>query len=196
MSYNILHIDSSPRGGDSVSKKLSAQIVEQIKAKNEGAEVVYKDVTQGLPFVDGLTLTGFWTPEEEHSAEIKAAIAPSNQAVKELFDADTIVIGVPMWNFSIPATLKAWVDLIVRGGVTFKLGENGYEGLVPNKKVYLVVSTGGVPVGSDHDMCSTYMKTVFGLLGITDVEVIAADALMMPNGEENLKKAEAEIAAI
>jgi len=194
---NILHIDSSPRGAESVSKKLTAALVERLEIKNSDAVVTYKDLSEGVPYVDGLTLTGYWTPEAEHSPEVKAAVAPSNKAISELIDADVLVMGVPLWNFSVPASVKAWVDLIVRGGLTFKQTEGGYEGLLPKgKKAYVIVASGGVPIGSDYDMASTYITHILGFVGITDVEIIAAGQQMMPNGAEELKKAEDKIATL
>ena len=195
MSLNILQIDCSPRGDESVSRKLTAQIVTQLKSKDSGATVTHKDLSQGVPFVDINILTGYWTPPAEHSEEVKAAVAHSDNAIKEIVDADALVIAAPMWNFNIPATLKAWVDLIVRSGVTFKQSEKGYEPLLPKgKKAYLVVTTGGVPVGSDFDMTSKYMTSVLEFIGITEVILVDAGMLMLEQGKENLAKAEKQIA--
>jgi len=196
MAYTILHIDSSPRGEQSVSRKLTAQVVENLKEKNNDVTVMYKDLSHGVPFVSMDTLTGFWTPPEEHDEKTKAAVLPSDQAIQEIFDADALVIGVPMWNFHVPATVKAWVDLIARSGKTFKQGENGYEGLVPaGKKAYVVVTTGGVPVGSDYDMTSKYMQSILGFIGITDVTIIDAGQLVTV-GDTQLEAAEAAVAAL
>ena len=156
MSHKILHIDSSPRGADSVTKKLTAQIVEKIKTKHSDAEVNHRDLSTGLPFVGPLTLAGYWSDPATHTPEIKEAVAMSNTLTKELIEADTLVMGVPMWNYHVPASVKAWVDLVVRSGVTFKADETGaYHGILPGgKKAYLAIATGGVPVGSEMDMTS------------------------------------------
>lgn len=197
MSNNILHIDSSPRGGESVSKKLTAQVVENLKSKQPNSTVTYKDLSTGVPFVDSQVLAGYWSPAEDHSEEVKKAVLPSNQAIQEIMDADTIVIGVPMWNFHIPATVKAWVDLIVRTGLTFTQDENGYKGLLPpGKKAYVVVTTGGVAIGTDYDMASKYMQAILSFIGISDIEIIGAGGLMLPDGEATLKAAQDQIAAI
>jgi len=124
-------------------------------------------------------------------------VEPSDIATKEILAADAVVIGVPMWNFSIPATLKNWVDLTLRSGVTFKAGDNGYEPLLaPGKKAYLVVATGGVELGSDYDMATPYMKVALNFIGISDIEVIAADNLMTPEGDARLKAAHDAVLAL
>ncbi len=180
-----------------MSKKLTAKIVEQLKSKQPDSTVTYRDLSTGVPFVDAQVLAGFWTPAAEHSEEIKKAVAHSDQTTKELIDADTIIIGVPMWNFHVPATVKAWVDLSVRAGVTFSQDENGYKGIVPpGKKAYVVVTTGGVPVGSDYDTASKYMHTIFSFIGVTDIEIVGAGRLTLPDGEASLKAAYDQIAAI
>lgn len=197
MSNHILHIDSSPRGEDSVSKKLTAKIVEKLKSKHPDSKITYRDLSTGIPFVDAQVLEGYWTPAAEHSEEVKKAVSHSDQTTKELLEADTIVFGVPMWNFHVPATVKAWIDLSVRAGVTFTQDENGYRGIVPaGKKAYVVVTTGGVPIGSDYDSASKYMHSILSFIGITDIEIVGAGGLTLPDGEASLKAAHDQIAAI
>jgi FMN-dependent NADH-azoreductase len=123
-----------------------------------------------------------FTDDADRSDDQKAALAASDEMIAELEAADTIVIGVPIYNFSIPAALKAWIDLIARARKTFRYTEAGPEGLLKGKKAYLVVTSGGVPVGSDYDFATGYLRHVLGFVGITDVNIIAADQQMM-NGE-------------
>lgn len=198
MSHKILHIDSSPRGEESVSKKLTAQVVDRLKSKRTDLEINHRDISTGLPFVGPETLVGYFSAPADHSPETKKAVATSDQLIKELIEADTLVMGVPMWNFHVPAMVKAWVDLVVRANFTFKVTDEGnYEGIVPSgKKAYLVVTTGGVPVGSDMDMTSKYIVSILNFIGISDVTVIGAGALMGPQGEEVLKAAETQIASL
>lgn len=114
--------------------------------------------------------------------------------VAELQDADVIVIGAPMYNFSIPSTLKAWVDLIARVGVTFQYTENGPVGLLTGKKAYIVAATGGVPVNSPADFATPYLKQVLGFVGISDVEVVEASGFAV-NAEEAMARALANVEA-
>jgi FMN-dependent NADH-azoreductase len=120
-----------------------------------------------------------FTDDADRSDEQKALLASSDELIAELEAANTIVIGVPVYNFAIPAALKAWVDLIARARRTFRYTEAGPEGLLTDKKAYLVVASGGVPVGSDYDFATGYLRHVLGFVGITDVTIIAADQQMM-----------------
>ena len=196
MRKTILHIDSSPRMGDSVTRRLTAKLVEQLSSIHE-TTIIRKDLAEGVHLVNGLTLAGYFTSPETHSEDVKKAVSFSDIAVQELISSDILVIGIPIWNFTIPASLKAWVDLIVRSDITFKVDKTGYLGLLPvGKKAYLVLASGGIPIGSEYDHASSYMKNLLGFLGVFDVEIIAADCLTMPIGAENLKKAEATIESI
>jgi FMN-dependent NADH-azoreductase len=120
---------------------------------------------------------GFYIPAEQRTPEQQQALAFSDLLVQELMAADVLVIGAPIYNFGIPASLKSWVDLIARAGLTFKFSEAGPEGLLVGKKAYLVVTSGGVEVGSPYDLATPYLRQVLGFVGITDVEVISADRL-------------------
>lgn len=174
---NILHIDASGRHEGSQSRILSQRLVDKLVAKH-GASVNHRDISQGLPFVDGMMIGAYYTPAESRSPEQAAKIALSDVLVDELEAADTIVLGVPMYNFGAPAAFKAWIDLVARPKRTFHYTEQGPVGLLKDKKVYLVVTTGGVPIGSPADFVTSHTKFVLGFLGITDVTVIAADQLM------------------
>ncbi len=106
------------------------------------------------------------------------------------------MLGIPVYNFGVPATFKAWADLVARAGTTFKYGANGPEGLLSGKKAYLVAVSGGTPVGSDYDFMTPWLKFFLGFLGITDIEIIAADGIMGKDGEEKIKKAHETIKKI
>ncbi len=177
---NILRIDASARTSGSTTRQLTDQLVTRLVEQGYGAHVVRRDLALTPPAL----LTESWvganfTDETERSDDQKAALASSDELIAELEAADTIVIGVPVYNFAIPAALKAWVDLIARARRTFRYTETGPEGLLKGKKAYLVVASGGVPVGSDYDFATGYLRHVLGFVGITDVTIIAADQQMM-----------------
>ena len=181
----ILHLISSPRGAASFSIKLSNAIVEKLQAKNANSTVkVHSLVNTPFPHLEEAHLNSFFTPAESRSPEQAEAVKHSDEAIAELFDADAIVIGAPMYNFGIPSTLKAWIDHIARAGITFKYGENGPEGLVKNKKVYLAISTGGVysegPMKA-YDFTEPYLRSVLGFLGMTDVTAFRVEGVNMPD---------------
>jgi FMN-dependent NADH-azoreductase len=114
---------------------------------------------------------------------LKAQLSIADEFIAELVDADAVVIGLPIYNFGPPAAMKAWADLVARAGSTFRYTATGPEGLIPNKPVYVIVASGGVPVGSPMDLASTWLATFLGFLGLTDVTVIAADQLNVdPDG--------------
>jgi len=190
----ILHLISSPRGEASFSIKLGNAIVEKLQAANPGSSLVTHNLTDSpFPHLEEVHINSFFTPLENYTPELAEAVKHSDEAINELKDADAIVIGVPMYNFGIHSTLKAWLDHIARAGQTFSYSENGPEGLVKNKKVYLAISSGGVysegPMKA-YDFTESYLRSVLGFLGMTDVSVFRAEGLSMPNlKDEALDKA-------
>jgi len=183
---NILRIDASARNQGSTTRSLTDRLVERLLGQNYGAKVVHRDLAATPPaLLDESWVFANFTDDAERSAEQKAALASSDELIAELEAADTIVIGVPVYNFGIPAALKAWIDLIARARRTFRYTETGPEGLLTGKKAYLVVASGGVPVGSDYDFASRYMLQVLGFVGITDVTVIDAGQQLMDEGAVN-----------
>ncbi|MFK8057871.1 MAG: FMN-dependent NADH-azoreductase [Saprospiraceae bacterium] len=194
----ILHIDSSPRFGESISRQLSQAVVDRLTQQAEGkAEIIRRDVAaEPLPFADGEMIGSFFTPPGVRTEAQNAKIQISNTLVAELQAADVVVVGVPMWNFGVPASFKAWFDLVARVGVTFKYGPNGPEGLLAGKKVYFNIATGGTPIGSDWDLLSGHLKTFFGFLGIADQEIIAADGVQGPAGTAKVEAALAKAASL
>ncbi|EDX87524.1 NADPH-dependent FMN reductase, putative [Synechococcus sp. PCC 7335] len=172
----ILRIDSSARYENSVSRQLVDELIEKLQ-KDSDTEVATRDVAKGLPFVDEPMVVAYNTPEEDRTPEQKEILELSNQLVSELQSADVIVMGVPIYNFSVPAALKAYIDLVARAGLTFEYSSQGPKGLLRDRKTYIIITSGGTPVGSEIDYTSGYLKHFFSFLGITDVEIIAADSL-------------------
>lgn len=175
MPNTVLHIDSSARLTGSTSRDLSQRIVDKLQP----GTVIRRDLTSALPQIDEDWVNANFTPADQRSPEQQDRLALSDQLVQELMAADTIVIGAPIYNFSVPASLKAWVDLVARAGLTFKYTENGPQGLLEGKRAILAVASGGTKVGSEIDFGSGYLKHIMGFIGITDVEIVAADQLMV-----------------
>lgn len=187
----IYHIDASGRYEDSNSRQLSKKLVDHLQAKHE-ANVKTRDLSQGLHFVNETFISGLYISDTERTAEQKESLKFSDKLVKELQDSNILVIGTPIYNFGAPASLKAWADLVARAGVTFKYGENGPIGLLENKKAYLVIVSGGVPIDSPMDFLTPWLRHFLGFIGIKDVEVITAGSLNR-NREESLLKANEQI---
>ena len=167
----ILHIDSSAELNTSKSRAASAATVAELNPDT----VIRRDLaTDPLPFVDNAWINERLQPGDEQSAEEKAILALSDKLVGELQVADTIVIGVPMYNFGSPAVLKAWMDLVARAKVTFRYESGGPVGLLTSKKAIIVAASGGVPIGSAADHMTPQLKTFLGFLGITDTTIVTA----------------------
>jgi FMN-dependent NADH-azoreductase len=180
----ILHIISSPRGDASFSIRLGNAIIEKLKAAHPGSTVKeYNVVNKHFPHLEESHITSFFTPPENRSAENIAALQHSDDAIKEVLDADIIVIGAPMYNYSIHSSLKAWLDHIIRSGVTFSYDEKGPKGLVNGKKVYIALSSGGIfSEGPQQtiDFIPAYLKTVLGFIGMKDVTVVRVEGTSLP----------------
>jgi len=184
MPQTILHIDSSPLGDLSVSRKLTAKTLQELRESYPEAKVVKRDLgTSPLPHLDGLTLGSFFTPPDQRNAALHQAVQLSDQVVEELLAADVIVIGAPMWNFGIPSALKAWIDHVVRRGRTFKYGAAGPESLLPKGKKVIIVSTrGGVYSEGPMKMMDyqeTYLRAVLGFIGLSDISFVRAEGVAM-----------------
>lgn len=190
----ILHITSSGRNEGSISRQVSDLVVDYLKNASQSLNIVSRDVAPGLPFVNEEWINSNFTASEERSADQKEVLSFSDELVAELQNADHIVIASPIYNFSIPAALKAWVDLIARAGLTFRYTDKGPVGLLEDKKVTLVMASGGVPIGSEMDMASSYLKFVLGFVGIHDVNVIDASTINY-TGDQSLESAKTQIAA-
>jgi FMN-dependent NADH-azoreductase len=174
----LLHVTASGRYSGSVSRELSARFVDTLHERVDALQVSERDVATGLPFIDADWIGANFTPADRRSADQQQVLDRSNALVQELVDADILVIAAPVYNFSIPASLKAWIDLVARAGLTFRYSENGPVGLLKGKKAYLVLASGGTPIGSDIDFASGYLRHVLGFIGIDAVTFIAAERLM------------------
>lgn len=174
MTHTVLHIDASARKADSQSRKFSAQVL----AEQNPDQIIRRDLNDGLPFLTEDWATGTFTPANDRSPAQTEALALSDILVQEIQNADTIVIGTPIYNFNVPASLKAWLDQIARAGVTFQYGENGPEGLLEGKKVIVAVASGGTSIGSEVDFATPYLKFALGFLGITDVTFLGKDEFL------------------
>ena len=192
MTSSILRIDASASAGHSVTRDLSDQVIARLAPET----VTVRDLGHDpLPHIDTAFLAAREIPAEARGDDERARLALSDALIAEIEAADTLVIGVPIYNFSIPSPLKAWIDLIARAGVTFRYGENGPEGLLKGKRAVLVVASGGTPVGSEMDFATGYLRFMLGFVGITDVEIVAADQLAIA-GDESRAKAAREIEAL
>lgn len=186
----ILHLDSSARQEESVSRQLAKQLVHKIKKTED--EVIYRDISGNIPFVAGIKGAGFIIPEEERTEQDKQLFQFSDELVDEFLAADTIVISSPIYNFGPPAAAKAWFDLVARAGRTFKYEATGPVGLVDaDKQVYLVITSGGVPAESPVDFCTPWFKQALTFLGIKNIEVI--DASQLNISDAKLVKAKEKI---
>ncbi|MFZ0789949.1 MAG: NAD(P)H-dependent oxidoreductase [Chromatiaceae bacterium] len=179
----VLRVDSSARHEGSVSRKVADALIERLE-RNEGpVDLMVRDLAIESPhFVDAAWVDSNFTAPERRSEAQSAVLAESDALVAELRAADVLIIGVPIYNFAIPAKLKAWVDMVARARVTFRYTENGPEGLLRGKRAYLAVASGGTAVGSEIDFATGYLRHILGFLGIDDVEIVAADRLT-PRGE-------------
>lgn len=189
----ILRIDTSATGANSATRALSDQLVAKLAGPDD--VVVVRDLALGVPLLDAEITSNFATAPEERSPESAAALAFADQLIAELKDADVVIIGAPIYNFGVPAALKAWADLIARAGVTFAYTEQGPKGLLEDRPAYIVAAAGGVPIGSPADFGTTWLQGFLAFVGITNVQVIAAEGLAM-DAEAGLARAGEAIAAL
>jgi len=174
----VLRIDASMRREGSVSRRLLDRLVTKLTGANDSVRVVRRDLADGAPgLVNEAWIAANFTPADARTAEQQAVLSESDALVEELKSADILAIGVPIYNFGVPAALKAWIDMVARARLTFNYTENGPVGLLEGKKAYLVVASGGTESGSAIDFATGYMRHVLGFIGIHDVEVITADRL-------------------
>ena len=185
-----LLIQSSARTDGSTTRTLARTLAEKL-----GGEVTTRDLTTALPQLDEAWIGANFTPDEDRTDTQRATLAQSDTLIAELQSADTLVIGLPIYNFGIPASLKAWIDLVARARVTFEYTPDGPRGLLTGKKAYIVVASGGTEALGDIDFATPHLRHVLGFLGISDVEVIAADRQMVV-GEAAVTNALAQIDAI
>ncbi|MEH2152046.1 FMN-dependent NADH-azoreductase [Nostoc sp.] len=179
---NILHIDSSPRGERSHSRELSKEFVSAWKAAHPEDAIAYRDLGHyPVPHVDEAWIAAAFSPPETHTPELTEAIRISDELVDEFLAADRYVFGVPMYNFNIPSTFKAYIDQIVRINRTVALDAQGFRGLVEGKKAVIITARGGDFSATSpfiaYDFQEPYLRTIFGFIGITDIQFINANSL-------------------
>ena len=186
----LLHVDASILGANSASRRLSAAAVERLNKATPGLEIVYRDLAaEPLSHLTGEHLAAAHGAVPE-SPTVQKDIAASQTALADFLAADIIVIGAPMYNFTIPSQLKAWIDRIVIAGKTFRYGPNGAEGLAGNKRVVIAISRGGLygpgAPAAAFEHLETYLRAVFGFIGVTNLEIIVAEGLQI--GPEQREK--------
>ena len=187
----IYQIDSSARKEGSTSRALAKKVLEKII--KPGDEVIYRDLNEEMVFVTGLTESGMNIKEEDQNENHKRMFELSNQLVKELKESDIIIISAPIYNYGPPATLKAWSDLAARVGETFRFKPNGRrEGLLKNKKAFLVITSGGTKLNSKEDFLTPWLKFILNFFGIEKIETICADQMAL-DYEKSIKNAEKQI---
>jgi FMN-dependent NADH-azoreductase len=180
MMKNLLRLTTSLFEENSVSSALSADLIFALKGKGEDFNVIERDFNkQAIPHLDGQWLKAISTPAAQRTPEQQEKVEFSDSLIAEIQVADILVIGLPMYNFTVPSMLKAWIDHIARAGVTFAYTEQGPKGLLKNKKVYLVSAMGGVHDTPATDFLRPYMKLIMGFIGLDDVEIINAGGLCM-----------------
>ena len=185
----LLVVETSPRGDHSISRTMTRRFVAGWQAAHPGGEVVERDLMEtDLPFVTTPWLQAYFTPAQQHSPEMKEALRLSDTLAGEVLAADHIVIATPVYNYNVPAALKAWIDHIVRKGMT--LGADG-SGLVTGRKATVLLASGGVYVeGSpirDRDIATQYLRLILKVIGITDVTVVAGGgAKVVDMGEQTM----------
>jgi len=190
----IYQIDSSARKKGSTSRALAKKLLNKIK--KPGDEIIYRDLDDEMLFVAGLTESGMSIPENERTDQHKKMFELSDKLVKELKESDIIIISTPIYNFGPPATLKAWSDLAARVKSTFKYSSDGKQiGLLENKKVYLVITSGGTKIGSKEDYLTPWLKHVLNFFGIKNIQTISADQMSI-DYKESMKQAQKQIEEI
>lgn len=199
---SILLVTSSPRGEASHSTRVASDLAERLLAARPGATLVRRDLAgDPLPHIGADFATGLGTPAEQRSPAQARAVAASDAAVDELLAADTVVLATGMINFGIASTLKAWFDHVARAGRTFRYTENGPEGLAGNRKVYLVIASGGVysdGPAAPLDHAVPYVTSILGFLGMTDVEIVRVEGVALGAEAEQaaLERARAAVSGL
>ena len=187
----IYQIDSSARKEGSTSRALAKKLLNKIKSPED--EIIYRDLNEEMVFVSGLTESGMNIEKKDQTDHHRKMFELSDQLVKELKESDIVIISAPIYNYGPPATLKAWSDLAARVGETFKFKPNGRrEGLLKNKKAYLVITSGGTKLNSKEDFLTPWLKFILNFFGIDKVETINADQMAL-NYEKSIKDAEKQI---
>ena len=187
----IYQIDSSARKEGSTSRALAKKLLDKIKKPED--EIIYRDLDNEMVFVSGLTESGMKIEKKDQTEHHKKMFELSDTLVRELKESDTIIISAPIYNYGPPATLKAWSDLAARVGETFRFKADGRrEGLLQNKKAYLVITSGGTKLNSKEDFLTPWLKFILNFFGIDKIDIICADQMAL-DYEKSIKEAEKQI---
>ncbi|MEY4697226.1 MAG: hypothetical protein RIT14_1654 [Pseudomonadota bacterium] len=189
---HILRIESSIKGKNSVSRRLTDRIMDKLAAAHPTATVTTRDLSNGVPQIDAAWIGAVYTPADARDDEQRAIAAFSDVLLNEVKAADLLVIALPVYNFGVPATLKSWIDHLARKGETFNYSETGPVGLLTGKRAIVALTSDGTKIGSEIDFASGYLRHMLGFFGITDVEFVAADAIAF-GGDAVITKAEAAV---
>ncbi|MEX6504199.1 FMN-dependent NADH-azoreductase [Pseudomonas zhanjiangensis] len=195
----VLVIESSARQQGSVSRQLTEQFINRWQVAHPDDRISVRDLAvEQVPHLDANLLGGWMTPAEQQSEAEQAALALSNRLTDELLAADVLVLAAPMYNFAIPSTLKAWLDHVLRAGVTFKYTENGPQGLLGGKRAFVLTARGGIYAGGSMDHQEPYLRQALGFIGIHDVSFIHAEGLNLggEHSEQGLAVAKAQLAQV
>ena len=187
----VLRLDASASPAESASRKLGDAMIARLR-RSVPIELHQRDLNLDARFIDAGWIEANFTPCGERSKEQSELLRLSDRLIEELNWANHILLTTPMYNFSVPATLKSWIDLVCRAGVTFSYDEDGPMGLLSYKRAEIIVTTGGVALGSETDFVSGYLKHVFTFLGIDDIDIIGADRMNI-DAEDSLARALARI---
>jgi len=186
----VLLVNASSRIQDSVTRHLTEKLVEELRQTHGISTLTVRDVAAApLPVIDESWVMANFTAEENRDEQQRNVLAQSDTLVAELKDADIIILGVPIYNFSVPAALKAWIDQVARAGLTFRYTSDGPIGLLEGKQAFVAVASGGVPIDSAVDFTTPYLRHVLSFIGIKDVKIIAAERMNV-NSEASQKTAE------
>ena len=190
----ILRVDSSAKTENSESRRLTDRIIDGLKTNGKSLEVTVRDLNESLPQVNTAWIEANNTPSDDQTDEHKKTLGLSNTLVGEIEAADTLIIGVALYNFSITASLKLWIDLVCRARKTFAYVDGSPKGLMTGKKAIICFASGGTPFESNIDFASGYLRHILGFIGITDVTFISADKHLMD--DQSLINANAAVDAL
>lgn len=198
-STRILRLDASANPGQSGSRLLGDQLLERMLVQYPSAEIRRRDLNRGAQFIDADWIAANLSASDERDDAARLRLTESDELIAELQWSDHILLTTPMYNFGVPATLKAWIDQVCRAGVTFRYGAGGPVGLLEGKRADIVIATGGAALDSPVDFVSGYLRQVFAFIGIDEVSVIGAEGLNQDKGAgiaNALRQIDARISSI
>lgn len=184
---NVLLVSASARQQDSVTRRFANELISSLREQHSELNITERDVSKGIPFLDEHWVNANFTASEDRNDSHKETLTYSDTLVNELQYADALIISAPIYNFSVPASLKAWIDQITRVGLTFNYTPEGPEGKLKNKKAYIIMASGGTQLGSDIDFASGYLQHILGFIGIKDVFIISAERFNQDDEQGLLK---------